>query len=166
MPSSLCVGEIGPIAKPTNLPQLCTITLALKSWKTKCVRLAPELLGALSPYRTHPINRFGMYELRKGTGTGRLRRDVRDRTTKWVFSKVTIVSLDILLLIYEGILTPTLPRSRRRATLFDWAGQAASLIALSALTFGLIEAGEVGITRPEVLVSLATAVMAGFFRAA
>jgi len=25
-----------------------------------------ELLGALSPYRTHPTNRFGMYERRKG----------------------------------------------------------------------------------------------------
>ena len=74
--------------------------------------LTPELLGALSAYRTHPINRFGMYELRKGTGTGRLRRDVRDRTAKWMFSKVTIVSLDILLLIYERILTPTLPQAR------------------------------------------------------
>ncbi|HEY5706741.1 MAG TPA: hypothetical protein VIS96_14340 [Terrimicrobiaceae bacterium] len=35
------------------------------SRKTKCLLLAPELLGALSPYRTHPINRFGMYELRE-----------------------------------------------------------------------------------------------------
>jgi Tn3 transposase DDE domain len=42
-----------------------TITLALKELETKGVRLTPELLGALSPYRTHHINRFGMYELRE-----------------------------------------------------------------------------------------------------
>jgi len=68
-----------------------TITLALKELETNGVRLTPELLGALSPYRTHHINRFGMYELRAGTGTGRLRRDVRDRTTKLMFSKVAIL---------------------------------------------------------------------------
>ena len=76
------------------------------SWKTKCVRLAPELLGALSPYRTHPINRFGMYELRKGTWHRSTIRDVRDSQVGC--SKVTIVSLDKLLLIYERILTPNL----------------------------------------------------------
>jgi TnpA family transposase len=42
-----------------------TITLALKELETKGMRLTPELLGALSPYRTHHINRFGMYELRE-----------------------------------------------------------------------------------------------------
>jgi TnpA family transposase len=42
-----------------------TITLALKELETKGARLTPELLGALSPYRTHHINRFGMYELRE-----------------------------------------------------------------------------------------------------
>jgi TnpA family transposase len=42
-----------------------TITLALKELETNGVRLTPELLGALSPYRTHHINRFGMYELRE-----------------------------------------------------------------------------------------------------
>jgi TnpA family transposase len=42
-----------------------TITLALKELETEGMRLTPELLGALSPYRTHHINRFGMYELRE-----------------------------------------------------------------------------------------------------
>jgi hypothetical protein len=37
----------------------------LKELETKGVRLTPESLGALSPYRTHHINRFGMYELRE-----------------------------------------------------------------------------------------------------
>ena len=36
--------------------------------------------------------RFRMYELTgAGTGTGRLRRDVRDRTTKLMFSKFAIL---------------------------------------------------------------------------
>ena len=42
-----------------------TITLALKELETKGARLTPELLGALSPYRIHHINRFGMCELRE-----------------------------------------------------------------------------------------------------
>jgi hypothetical protein len=37
----------------------------LKELETEGMRLTPELLGALSPYRTHHINRFGMYELRE-----------------------------------------------------------------------------------------------------
>jgi hypothetical protein len=46
------VGEIKPIAKPTNLPQLCTITLALKELENKMratgagiARLAQSLWG-------------------------------------------------------------------------------------------------------------------------
>jgi Tn3 transposase DDE domain len=37
----------------------------LKELETESMRLTPESLGALSPYRTHHINRFGMYELRE-----------------------------------------------------------------------------------------------------
>ncbi|MEZ4863841.1 MAG: MFS transporter [Caldilineaceae bacterium] len=54
-----------------------------------------------------------------------------------------------------------LPRSRRRKRPFDWAGQITSLITLTALTFGLIEAGAVGIANPTVLISLAVAGILG-----
>jgi TnpA family transposase len=40
-----------------------TITKALKELENEGMQLTPELLSALSPYKTHP-NRFGMYELR------------------------------------------------------------------------------------------------------
>jgi DHA2 family methylenomycin A resistance protein-like MFS transporter len=53
------------------------------------------------------------------------------------------------------------PRSRRRTSPFDWGGQIAALIALTTLIFGLIEAGEIGLANPAVLVSLAIAVVAG-----
>ncbi|HKK08700.1 MAG TPA: MFS transporter [Gemmatimonadota bacterium] len=52
------------------------------------------------------------------------------------------------------------PRSRRRATPFDWPGQATSLVGLAAQTLGLIEAGDVGFTSPAVVVSLALAALA------
>jgi hypothetical protein len=42
-----------------------TPTLALKELETEGMRLTPELLGALRPYRTHHLNHFGMYELRE-----------------------------------------------------------------------------------------------------
>lgn len=41
-----------------------TMTQALKELEAEGMPLTPELLAALSPYRTHP-NRFGMYELRE-----------------------------------------------------------------------------------------------------
>jgi hypothetical protein len=40
------------------------MALALKDLETESMRLIPELLGALSLYQTHHINRFDMYELR------------------------------------------------------------------------------------------------------
>jgi hypothetical protein len=40
------------------------MTRALKEIETEGVALTPELLAALSPYRTHHINRFGVYEVR------------------------------------------------------------------------------------------------------
>ena len=53
------------------------------------------------------------------------------------------------------------PASRRHQAAFDWTGQATALIALTALTFGLIEAGESGLSDPVALGSLATAAVAG-----
>jgi DHA2 family methylenomycin A resistance protein-like MFS transporter len=51
--------------------------------------------------------------------------------------------------------------SRRHDTVFDWAGQAAALISLTALTFGLIEAGHAGLSDPTVVVSIVIAAIAG-----
>jgi TnpA family transposase len=42
-----------------------TLTQALQELEAEGMELTPELLGALSPYRTHHINRFGRYELRE-----------------------------------------------------------------------------------------------------
>ncbi|MCB1054659.1 MAG: MFS transporter [Acidobacteria bacterium] len=53
------------------------------------------------------------------------------------------------------------PRSKRRESPFDWAGQLVALLSLTALTYGLIEAGEVGLARLAVLVPLAVALVAG-----
>jgi len=53
------------------------------------------------------------------------------------------------------------PRSRRRKVPLDWLGQILSVVSLTSLTFGLIEAGEVGLMDLFVLVPLAFAVAAG-----
>ena len=41
-----------------------TMTRALKEIEAEGIVLTPELLAAPSPYRTHHINRFGVYEVR------------------------------------------------------------------------------------------------------
>jgi MFS family permease len=55
------------------------------------------------------------------------------------------------------------PSPRRRASL-DWAGQLTGVIAMGALTFAAIQAGEVGFAAPEVVAALAVAAvsLAGF----
>lgn len=52
-------------------------------------------------------------------------------------------------------------RGQRRDAAFDPAGQLTALLALTALTFGLIEAGDGGLTRPDVLAALGVALVAG-----
>ncbi len=42
-----------------------TITQALKELQTEGMKLTPELLAGLSPYRTHHLNRFGLYEMKE-----------------------------------------------------------------------------------------------------
>ena len=42
-----------------------TITQALKELQTDGMKLTPELLAGLSPYRTHHLNRFGLYEMKE-----------------------------------------------------------------------------------------------------
>jgi MFS transporter, DHA2 family, methylenomycin A resistance protein len=52
------------------------------------------------------------------------------------------------------------PRSPRREVPFDWAGQLLAVVAMTALTFGVIEAGAEGFGAPEVVVALAVAAVA------
>ncbi|KAA5545605.1 MFS transporter [Roseiconus nitratireducens] len=54
-------------------------------------------------------------------------------------------------------LLSAVPKSQRMANSFDWSGQIAALLALTSLTFGLIEAGELGVASPQVIVCLAVA---------
>jgi DHA2 family methylenomycin A resistance protein-like MFS transporter len=51
-------------------------------------------------------------------------------------------------------------RSPRRPVPFDWTGQIAAVVAMGALTFGVIEAGSVGFGAPRVLLALAAVVLA------
>ncbi|MFI7153598.1 MFS transporter [Nonomuraea sp. NPDC050022] len=51
-------------------------------------------------------------------------------------------------------------RSPRREAPIDWIGQIAAVAAMSALTYGAIEAGAVGLAAPPVLLALAMAVVA------
>ena len=80
---------------------------------------------------------------------------------------LTLISWRLIFLINLPVglaalwLVAGVPRSRRHETPFDWTGQVIALIALTALVYGLIEAGEVGLTNPEVLSSLFVAVVTG-----
>jgi len=51
-------------------------------------------------------------------------------------------------------------RSPRHDVPFDWAGQAAAIAGMAALTYGAIGAGTAGITAPRVLAAFAAAVVA------
>jgi DHA2 family methylenomycin A resistance protein-like MFS transporter len=65
------------------------------------------------------------------------------------------------------LLLTRLARSPRRAVPFDWTGQVAAVLAMGALTFGLIEGGAEGFGAGPVLGALAVAVLAmGVFVAA
>ncbi len=53
------------------------------------------------------------------------------------------------------------PKSQQRKAPFDWVGQVTSIVALTTLTFGLIESGEVGVADPRVVISLIVACLSG-----
>ena len=53
------------------------------------------------------------------------------------------------------------PRSPRRSAPLDPAGQVSAVLALAALTYGVIEGGDDGFGRPAVLAALAVAALAG-----
>jgi EmrB/QacA subfamily drug resistance transporter len=51
-------------------------------------------------------------------------------------------------------------RSPHRTAPFDWAGQAAAVLAMGALTYGAIEVGAAGFAAPRVMTAFAVAVVA------
>lgn len=51
-------------------------------------------------------------------------------------------------------------RSPRRQVPFDWAGQTTAVLAMGGMTYGIIEAGAVGPTAPQVVASLAVGLAA------
>ncbi|MBO1268630.1 MFS transporter [Arthrobacter cavernae] len=57
-----------------------------------------------------------------------------------------------------------IPRSPRQTVPFDWTGQAAAVLGMGALTYGVIEGGAAGFDAPHVLASLgiATAALLAF----
>jgi MFS transporter, DHA2 family, methylenomycin A resistance protein len=71
---------------------------------------------------------------------------------RWVFAINLPVCLAMLVLVRLVASSP------RRPAPFDWYGQALAILALSALMYGLIEAGVLGFTSPAVLTALAVAV--------
>ncbi|MFJ5956979.1 MFS transporter [Paenarthrobacter sp. NPDC092416] len=58
------------------------------------------------------------------------------------------------------VLLAKVPASPVRPATFDWIGQIAALVGVGALIFGLIEGGVLGFGAPQVLLSLAGAVLA------
>ena len=73
---------------------------------------------------------------------------------RWVFWVNLPVGLAMLALL------PRVAPSPRRPAPFDWPGQALGILALTALTYGLIHGGAVGFGSPEVIAILALAVVA------
>lgn len=56
-------------------------------------------------------------------------------------------------------LVARIPASQRGRSAFDWAGQASGVAAMSALTYGAIEAGAVGFSAPNVLAAFGLATL-------
>ncbi|MFF2249765.1 MFS transporter [Streptomyces sp. NPDC058142] len=73
------------------------------------------------------------------------------RMVFWINLPVGILTL---LLLRRTAPSPTRPAP------FDWTGQITAILAMGGLTFGAIEAGDAGLTAPQVLISLGIAVVA------
>ncbi|MWV47783.1 DHA2 family efflux MFS transporter permease subunit [Rathayibacter sp. VKM Ac-2803] len=71
-----------------------------------------------------------------------------------------VFAINLPVCVLMLVLLRAVGRSPVATSPFDWAGQLASLVGLTALVFGLIEGGAVGFTSPLVLTSLSTAVAA------
>lgn len=52
------------------------------------------------------------------------------------------------------------PQSSHKKEAFDWTGQITAILAMGALTYGVIEAGSIGLTAPVVIGALIVAVLA------
>ena len=73
---------------------------------------------------------------------------------RWIFFINVPVGLAAVLLVAR------IPPSPRRQVPFDWYGQVTAVVAMSALTYGAIEAGVAGFSAPQVAVAFVTAAVA------
>jgi EmrB/QacA subfamily drug resistance transporter len=73
---------------------------------------------------------------------------------RWIFLVNVPVGTVALVLLARAA------RSPRRRVPFDWAGQVTGVVAMAAVTFGAIEAGQAGFTDPWVVAAFAVAVLA------
>ncbi|MCB8902058.1 MULTISPECIES: MFS transporter [unclassified Streptomyces] len=73
---------------------------------------------------------------------------------RWIFFINVPVGIVALLLLAR------VARSPRRSIPLDWIGQVTAVVAMGGLTYGLIEGGEYGFGRPEVLIAFALAAVA------
>ena len=73
---------------------------------------------------------------------------------RWIFFINVPVGLAAVLLVAR------IPPSPRRQVPFDWYGQVTAVVAMSALTYGAIEAGVAGFTAPQVVAAFVTAAVA------
>ncbi len=77
---------------------------------------------------------------------------------RWVFWLNLPVGIAMLAVLPRVVASPRRPRP------FDWPGQILGLLALTSLTYGLIEGGAAGFTNPTVLgvLTIAAIALAGF----
>lgn len=68
-----------------------------------------------------------------------------------------VFAINLPVCVVMLVLLRRVAASERRPSPFDWAGQAASIVALGALVYGLIEGGALGFDEPIVIGSLVVA---------
>lgn len=71
-----------------------------------------------------------------------------------------VFAINIPVCIAMLILLASVARSPTRPSPFDWAGQVTAILALGALTYGLIEGGSLGFGSPIVIIALTIAALA------
>ncbi|HEU5367692.1 MAG TPA: MFS transporter [Ktedonobacterales bacterium] len=72
----------------------------------------------------------------------------------------TIFFINLPVGVVALVLFARVARSPRRAAPFDWVGQVTAVLGMGALTYGLIEGGADGFAAPQVVGTLAVAVVA------
>ncbi len=73
---------------------------------------------------------------------------------RWVFA------VNVPVCVVMVALSVRIPRSPRRPTPFDWAGQALAIVGLGSLVYGLIEGGATGFNDPVAIAALIIAPLA------